>query len=101
MSAIKIIEAPAWLSDLKPWSLLPTKEVIRIFKYAHARALDTAFHLGTFPRPDQKIGRRNYWRFDTIDREIKRRLKAERMEGARRCLSSAKRSPRCKPVQSG
>ena len=77
MSAIKIVDAPAWLSDLQPWSLLPSNEVIRIFKYAHARALDSAFHLGTFPRPDQKIGRRNYWRADTINREIKRRLKID------------------------
>ena len=75
MTAIKIVDAPAWLSDLQPWSLLPSKEVIRIFKYAHARSLDTAFHLGTFPRPDCKIKRLNYWRADTINREIKRRLK--------------------------
>ena len=77
MTAIKIVDAPAWMSDLQPWSLLPSKEVVKIFKYHDAGALDHAFHLGTFPRPDCKIKRLNYWRVDTINREIKRRLKID------------------------
>ena len=73
MAKIKAVPAPAWLDDLKPWSFLTNKDITRIFGFGES-GIAHALVKGRFPKPDMVFHGKNYWRVDTLRREIKRRL---------------------------
>ena len=75
MKHLKSVPAPAWLDDLKPWSLLSNKDITRIFGCSESW-LHNSLYEERFPRPDTVIKGKQFWRVDTLRREIARRLNA-------------------------
>ena len=88
---LKVPSSPTWFADLKPWSLLSTKEVTLIFDYYHnslgSSGLTDAVASGRFPPPDVVLKRRRYWRLDTVKREIDRRHQIDKLKNKYKVVS--------------
>lgn len=76
MTRLKSVPMPAWLDDLKPWSLLTNKDITRMFGCS-VSWIHNGLYEKRFPEPDKVIEGKNYWRVDTLRREIKRRLEKQ------------------------
>ena len=71
---MKTPSVPPWFKDLKPWSVLNTKDVRAIFGYASSVGVTHAVSHGAFPKPDKSVHRRVFWLVSTVKKEIERRL---------------------------
>ena len=70
---MKTPSVPEWFKDLKPWSVLNSRDIEAIFGYAPNGIVAAVFN-ETFPKPDKSIRRRCFWSVDVVKKEIERRL---------------------------